>query len=160
MDDSSLDMFEWLNNKSDTFQKWFFNMMEEFEEYFVTVEQQEEFWQGLIATPSFSDAERLYVTKKQFGGNPEPERLKEDIHHFLLWLFDFFGSSEMMEEATHVIVCVAAPKGSMTEEDMSFLKKLLSFEWMCRERFPAAVTTVLKENTVERHAECYVACLK
>lgn len=154
------DALDWLSTKSDAFQGKFLGMAEEIEKYFSTDEQRQEFWKNLVSTPSFSGAERLYATKKQFGGNPDSEKLKEDIHHFLLWLFDFFGSSEMMEEATHVIVCVCASTGSMTEEDMSFLQKLLSFEWMCRECFPAAVTTLLKENAEAQYAECYVACLK
>lgn len=102
----------------------------------------------------------MYSSQKYICGNPSIEEIKETIHQYLLWLFDSFESAEVMATVPHIIVCVSVPENTLTDEDMIFVEKLLSFERLCRGCLPVGVTTILNNNIKDRTTSCYVACLK
>lgn len=150
-----------LKTKSENFQNKFYSIIDDICDYLDEEDEKRDFQQYIEANHSYDKPGNiLYSSLKYICGNPSIEELKTDIHHHLLWLFDSLEAAEVILSVPHIIVCVSAPKNSLSDEDMSFIEKLLSFERINRGYSPVGVTTILNNNTENRTTSCYVACLK
>lgn len=150
-----------LQTKSERFQQKFFEIVDALCAYFDTEEERADF-QKYIQENHFYDkpGNILASMQKQFGGKPDNEELKKKIHQFLLGLFDDCSMAEAMEQVPHIIVCVSAPEDAFSDEDIAFLRELLSFERICRGCPKVSVTTIVNDTSHDRGISCLVIALK
>lgn len=160
----SPEFIEDLETKSDGFQNKFYEIIDELSIYLDDVEDEMDFQEYIEENHSFSNPGNiLYSTKSIFGGTYDENRyeiLKEKVHHFLLSLFDSYGSSKAFTEVPHIIVCISAPVDCFKDEDMRFIESLLSFERVCRGCSPVGVTTILTDASNSRGNSCFVVAIK
>lgn len=150
-----------LLSKSTGFQNKFFEIIDDICEYFDSDDEKKRFQKYIEEHHSFANPGNiLYSTKTYFSDQYDAQKLKDKIHFHLLSLFDSFEAESVMTEVPHIIVCISAPDGYISDDDVAFIRKLLSFERAMRGCSPVEITTVLNDTSNSRGISCFVACLK
>lgn len=153
-----------LRTKSDGFQNEFEEIISDIDEYFDSEEEKKEFHEYIGREHSFHQSGNMLFSSKMLlcgkHTKNEHDKLCEKIQHFLFGLFDGTESDEAMLKAPHIIIAVSMPEDTFTEEDMNFLKNIISFERLSNGYLPAGITTISNDTSNGRAASCFVAALK
>ena len=158
----SSDFLNGLETKSENFQNNFYGIIDKICSYLDSDEEKQEFQKYIEQNHSYDKpGNMLYSCGTFFGGQQsDPEELKKEIHSFLLELFDDYAAADAITVVPHIIVCVSAADGLISDEDTEFLRNLLNFERLCRGCPPVTVTTILNDTGNNRGTSCFVATLK
>ena len=102
---------------------------------------------------------KLVSNKLQIGRScMDFEKVKDRIHSYLLELFDDVESD--LKVVPHVIVCVSAPDGCFSDEDIAVVENMIEIEQLLNGLEPAGVTTIFNDTENGRGISCFVAGLK
>ena len=151
-----------LKTKSDHFQEVFYEIIDEVCTYIDSDDEKRNFQAYIEAHLSYDKPGNLLCSTSLLMGGKQTdyEALHKKIHFYLLGLFDNFEFEEPMSEASHIIVCISAPKDAYSEKDMHFIQNLLSFERFSRGLPSVSVKTISNDTLNEYGASCFVAMLK
>lgn len=160
----SPEFIEELETKSNGFQREFYGIIDGICSYMDTEEEIIDFQKFIEQNHSYNKPGNiLYHSQTIMGGTyteDEYETLRGKVHNYLLGLFDDYGAAEPMIEVPHIIVCISAPEGCFKDDDIQFIKSLISFERICRGCIPAMVTTIVADTLDGRGNSCFVATIK
>lgn len=158
----SRDFLDGLETKSENFQNNFYGIIDKICSYLDSDEEKQEFQKYIEQNHSYDKpGNMLYSCGTFFGGQQsDSEELKKEIHSFLLELFDDYAAADAVTVVPHIIVCVSAADGLISDVDMEFIRNLLNFERLSRGCPPVTVTTILSNTANNRGTSCFVATLK
>lgn len=158
----SRDFLNGLETKSENFQNNFYGIIDKICSYLDSDEEKQEFQKYIEQHHSYDKpGNMLYSFGTIFGGEQSDcEEFKKEIHSLLLGLFDDYVAADAVTVVPHIIVCVSAADGLISDEDMEFIRNLLNFERLCRGCPPVTVTTILNDTGNNRGTSCFVATLK
>ena len=154
-----------LKTKSQVFQDEFWSIMNGIKRYIDDENELKEFHKYIEENHEYGNPGNvLYYIEGFFGGEyaeNEFEKLRNEFNMVMLDMFDT-SPEESFGQVPHIVVCISAPEGCYTDDEIKFVQQNIKMERLLCEESPSLVdVTVITNDTSNNRGNSYfIAALK